>query len=71
VIGDAVNAASRLEGEAKGWQILISAATLEAVGDSFHVNLVGEMPLKGKTLAVQVYEVLWRPEDQPVSSTRA
>jgi len=71
VIGDTVNAASRLEGEAKAWQILISAATLEAVGDAFRVNLVGEMPLKGKTLAVQVYEVLWRPEDQPVPSTRA
>jgi adenylate cyclase len=71
VIGDTVNAASRLEGEAKAWQILISGPTLEAIGDAFRVNAVGEMPLKGKTLSVQVYEVLWRPEDQPVPSTRA
>jgi len=71
VIGDTVNAASRLEGEAKAWQILISGATLEAIGDAFRVNAVGEMPLKGKTLPVQVYEVLWRPEDQPIPSTRA
>ncbi|HEV8486088.1 MAG TPA: adenylate/guanylate cyclase domain-containing protein [Blastocatellia bacterium] len=71
VIGDTVNAASRLEGEAKAWQILISGPTLEAIGDAFRVNAVGEMPLKGKTLPVQVYEVLWRPEDQPVPSTRA
>ena len=71
VIGDAVNLAARLEGEAKAWQILISAATLEAIGDAFRVNAVGEMPLKGKTLPVQVFEVLWRPEDQPIPSTRA
>jgi adenylate cyclase len=71
VIGDAVNLAARLEGEATAWQILISAATLAAIGNSFRVKPVGELPLKGKSLPVQVYEVIWRPEDQPIPITKA
>ena len=71
VIGDAVNLAARLEGEATAWQILISAATLAAIGDNFRVKPVGQLPLKGKSLPVQVYEVIWRPEDQPIPITKA
>ena len=71
VIGDAVNLASRLEGEAAAWQILISAATFEAIGDRFRVQPVGEIALKGKSLPVQVFEVIWRPEGQSPQITKA
>jgi adenylate cyclase len=71
VIGDAVNLAARLEGESNAWQILISAGTLAAIGEIFRVQPVGELPIKGKSIPVQVYEVIWRPEDQQPPITKA
>jgi adenylate cyclase len=59
-IGDAVNLASRLEHQAGPWQILISQATSEIVGDEFKTTPVGEIKVKGRTLPAQVYEVEWK-----------
>jgi adenylate cyclase len=58
-IGDAVNLSARLEKQAGPWQILISRSTLEAVGDRFPVKPFGELMVKGKSLPVEVFEVLW------------
>ncbi|HMG36270.1 MAG TPA: adenylate/guanylate cyclase domain-containing protein [Blastocatellia bacterium] len=59
-IGDAVNLGARLEKRAEADQIIISRATLEAIGDRFPVKPCYEIMVKGKRDAVQIYEVLWR-----------
>ena len=56
-IGDTVNTAARLEANAKRGQILISDALYERLKDRIEVKDVGEIPLKGKTKGVFVYEV--------------
>lgn len=56
-IGDTVNTAARLESNAKPGQILISEAVYEAVKDRVEVTEVGEIPLKGKSNGVFVYQV--------------
>jgi adenylate cyclase len=62
-IGDSVNLAARLEKRAEEGQIIISRATLEAIGDVFPVKPCYEIMVKGKREAVQIYEVLWRQAD--------
>jgi len=59
-IGDAVNLAARLEKRAEAGQIIISRATLDAIGDRFPVKPCYEIVVKGKREPVQIYEVLWR-----------
>ena len=56
-IGDTVNTAARLESNAKPGQILISSAVYEAVKDRIEVTEVGEIPLKGKSNGIFVYQV--------------
>lgn len=56
-IGDTVNTAARLESNAKRGQILISKEVYEAVKDRVEVTAVGEIPLKGKTQGVFVYQL--------------
>ena len=56
-IGDTVNTAARLESNAKRGQILISGDVYEAVKDRVEVTPVGEIPLKGKTQGVFVYQL--------------
>ena len=68
-IGDAVNLAARLEKEAKAGQIIISRSTRESIGDRFPVRPAGEVKVKGKSLPVQVYEVLWREAEHHTRST--
>jgi adenylate cyclase len=60
-IGDAVNLAARLEKEAQAGQIIISQATLNAIGNQFPVKPCGcgEVRVKGKKEPVQIYEILW------------
>lgn len=60
VIGDAVNLASRLEGENKTFAttIIISEATYERVKDRVTVRPLGEVKVKGKEQPVQIYEPL-------------
>jgi len=55
-----VNLGARLEKRAEADQIIISRATLEAIGDRFPVKPCYEIMVKGKRDAVQIYEVLWR-----------
>ena len=56
-IGDTVNTAARLESNAKRGQILISREVYEAVKDRVEVTPIGEIPLKGKSQGVFVYQV--------------
>lgn len=56
-IGDTVNTAARLEANAKKGQVLISDTLYERLKDRIEVRDVGEIPLKGKTKGVFVYEV--------------
>lgn len=56
-IGDTVNTAARLESNAKKGQILISEFVYEAVKDRVEVTEIGEIPLKGKSKGVFVYQV--------------
>ncbi len=56
-IGDTVNTAARLESNAKPGQILISKEVYEAVKDRVAVTPIGEIPLKGKSNGVFVYQI--------------
>ena len=56
-IGGTVNTAARLESNAKKGQILISEYVYEAVKDRVEVTEIGEIPLKGKSKGVFVYQV--------------
>lgn len=61
VIGDTVNLASRLEGqskEAKTTGIAISETTYQDVRHLVNANLMGSVQVKGKTVPVNVYELL-------------
>lgn len=66
-IGDAVNLAARLEKQAEPWQIIVSHATLIALGDRFVTRPCahGEIKIKGKKEPVQPYEIVWQ-DDVPV-----
>ena len=56
-IGDTVNTAARLEANAKKGQVLISDALYERLQDRIEVNEIGQIPLKGKSNGIMVYEV--------------
>lgn len=56
-IGDTVNTAARLESNARPGQILISAEVYEAVKERVEVTPIGEIPLKGKSNGVFVYQI--------------
>ncbi|HMC98642.1 MAG TPA: adenylate/guanylate cyclase domain-containing protein [Ferruginibacter sp.] len=58
VIGDTVNTAQRLQSIAEPNQIVFSAECYEKIKDSFNCKQVGNMSLKNKVNAVEVYEVL-------------
>ena len=68
-IGDAVNLAARLEKQAQSGQIIISRSTRDAIGDHFPLRPAGEVFVKGKSLSVQIYEVLWREAEPRPRST--
>ena len=57
-IGDTVNTAARLEANAKAGQVLISQVIYERVKDKgVKANPIGEIPLKGKSKGLFVYEL--------------
>lgn len=58
VIGDTVNVASRLERAAPPGGILISHDTFLLVRDTFNVEPLGPVPIKGRTEPIQVYLTL-------------
>jgi ABC-type oligopeptide transport system substrate-binding subunit/class 3 adenylate cyclase len=56
-IGDAVNAAARLESAAAPGSILISARCARLIGEGFRLGDRGEIAVKGKAKPIHVYEV--------------
>lgn len=56
-IGDTVNTAARLESNARPGQILVSRDVYEAVKDRVTATPIGEIPLKGKSNGVFVYQI--------------
>jgi adenylate cyclase len=60
VMGDPVNTVSRMEGQNRelGTEILISAATLATVKDRVVVRERGAVTVKGKTQAVELFELV-------------
>ncbi len=57
-IGDAVNIAARLETAAEVGSVFISEHTYKFIENSFVVQEIGELQLKGKEKHVRVYKVL-------------
>ena len=56
-IGDTVNTSARLEANAGRGQILISQDVYEAVADRVRVTPCGNIPLKGKSAVLYVFQV--------------
>ena len=53
--GDVVNTASRLEGQARSGEVVISERLRQALGDGVVVDDLGELPVKGKERPVQAF----------------
>jgi adenylate cyclase len=72
VIGDAVNTASRLEGLTKdyGRDLLIGEAAADLIGNSFRLQFVDKVTMKGKTKPLRIYSVVSRG-DEPVEPQMA
>ena len=62
-LGDGVNLAARLEGLCKqyGVVVLASDAIVKAAGPGFHVRRIDRVAVKGKRVAVDVYELMEEP----------
>jgi adenylate cyclase len=56
-IGDNVNTAARIESNTVANQILVSEVTYERTLEYFEYGYVGERMMKGKTVALKLYEV--------------
>ncbi|WP_199621053.1 CHASE2 domain-containing protein [Paenibacillus alkalitolerans] len=70
-IGDNVNIAARIESNTVAGQILVSETTYERTKDLFEYNCVGERMMKGKTVAVKLYEVLGLKNDAAAAEAAA
>ena len=60
VIGDTVNVAARLEGVAKGGQVIITQNTRDRLGDKFKLKELKPVMVKGKTQLIHIFNVLDR-----------
>ena len=72
VIGDAVNVTSRLEGLTKeyGRDLLIGEGAADLVKDSFRLQFVDKVTMKGKTKPLRIYSIVSR-SDVPVEPQMA
>lgn len=66
-IGDVVNLAARLQGEARAGEILIADGTYRRVADAIDVEALGSIHVKGRSGPVQTYKVL-RLRGEPTAS---
>jgi PAS domain S-box-containing protein len=57
-IGDTVNVASRLQGHAEGGHVVITRATFDRVRGHVQVKPLGAVPVKGRAMAVEAFEVI-------------
>ncbi len=65
VFGDAVNVAARMTDLAKGGQIITTQETAEVLSPTLRASSrhLDRLPIKGKALDVDIFEVVWQPED--------
>jgi adenylate cyclase len=65
VFGDAVNVAARMSGLAKGQQIITTRDTAEALAPllASSTRLLDRIPVKGKAEEIEIFEVIWQPDD--------
>ena len=57
-IGDTVNTAARLEGITGPGRIMVTKATYDFVGKFCEAKFIGSQPFKGKSKAIDVFEIL-------------
>ncbi len=57
-IGDAVNLTARVQGQAKGGEVLITGSTLEIIRDRVRVEALPPVQVKGKSAPVPLFRVL-------------
>ena len=62
-IGDTVNLASRLEGQAKVGQVVIGAETYRALPEGTKVEPLGGVQVKGKEAPIEAYVLVELPPD--------
>jgi adenylate cyclase len=70
VIGDTVNLASRLEGQAEVGQVVVGAETYRALPDGTKVEPLGGVRVKGKEAPIEAYVVVELPPDGSVRDER-
>jgi class 3 adenylate cyclase len=65
VFGDAVNLAARMAALAKGGQIITTGETAESLASALRGSTrhLDRIPVKGKSEAVDIFEVIWQAED--------
>jgi class 3 adenylate cyclase len=62
-LGDAVNVAARMQTAARPGTILVTEMTRRLTGDTFDLEDLGEIEVKGKTEPIHVFRVLGRKAD--------
>ncbi|MFH1368672.1 MAG: adenylate/guanylate cyclase domain-containing protein [Elusimicrobiota bacterium] len=69
VIGDNVNLGARLESTTKEYhaKLIISEATYDIVKESIDAKHIGSVKVKGKTKPVEIYAVLGKKGEEPIS----
>ena len=65
VYGDAVNVAARMAGLAKGGQIITTQHTADALPTFLRSSTrhLDRIPVKGKSDLIDIFEVIWQPEE--------
>jgi len=58
VIGDVVNVAARLQGEARAGEVLISGPVYEQVASAVEVEELGSIHVKGRSQPISVFKVI-------------
>lgn len=58
VIGDVVNVAARLQGEARAGEVLISSSVYERIADRVEVEELGAIHVKGRAQPVSIHKVV-------------
>ena len=64
VIGDTVNLASRLEGQAQAGQVVVGARTYRTLPDGTRAEPLGGVRVKGKEAPIEAYVVIELPPDE-------
>jgi len=65
IFGSAVHVANRMTSQAKGKQIITTKATVDLLGPEWRslVRQIDVATVRGKADEVELYEVLWQPDD--------